>query len=60
MIFVKSNTSLLLRVFPNRIYESDQELRMVAHLFAKEMSREESWLFGINGNKRDVFNWNQW
>ena len=56
MIFVKSNTSLLLRVFPNRIYENDQELRMVAHLFAKEMTREESWLFGINGNKRDVFN----
>ena len=56
MIFVKSNTSLLLRVFPNRIYESDQELRMVAHLFAKEITREESWLFGINRNKREVFN----
>ena len=30
---------ILLRVFPNRIYENDRELRMVAHWFAEEMTR---------------------
>ena len=29
--------TLLLLVFPNRIYENDRELRMVAHWFAEEM-----------------------
>ena len=31
--------TLLLRVFPNRIYENDRQLRMVAHWFAEEMAR---------------------
>ena len=31
--------TLLLRVFPNRIYENDRQLRMVAHWFAEEMTR---------------------
>ena len=30
---------ILLRVFPNRIYENDRELHMVAHWFAEEMTR---------------------
>ena len=30
---------ILLRVFPNRIYENDRELRMVAHWFAEGMTR---------------------
>ena len=52
--------TLLLRVFPNRIYENDRQLRMVADWFAEEMTEQESQLFGIIGHKRDVFNWNQW
>ena len=31
--------TLALRVFPNRIYENDRELRMVAHWFAEEMTQ---------------------
>ena len=30
---------LLLRVFPNQIYENDRELRKVAHWFAEEMTQ---------------------
>ena len=29
----------LLRLFPNRIYENDRELHMVAHWFAEEMTQ---------------------
>ena len=34
-----NDNDILLRVFPNRIYENDREIRMVAHCFAEEMIR---------------------
>ena len=55
----KNTARILLRVFPTECTKTIESSTWLRTGLLKRWPEQESQLFGINGHKRDVFNWNQ-